>query len=103
MSSCTKTKILIVFADNTANVIASQLLLILKRFEYVQLKSMNLCLCFYPALCVSMVSGRKVNNCFCVERFEEFEVVNMHSVILFSTSQTSLRKRSTSKFVFSNR
>ena len=66
MSSCTKTKILIVFADNTANVIASQLLLILKRIEYVQLKSMNLCLCFYPALCVSMVSGRKVNDCFFV-------------------------------------
>ena len=40
---------------------------------------------------------------FCVERSEEFEVVNMHFVILFSTSQTSLRKRSTSKFVFSNR
>ena len=31
LSSCTKTKNLIVFADNTANVIASQLLLIVKK------------------------------------------------------------------------
>ena len=83
VSSCTKTKILIVFADNTANVIASQLLLILKRIEYVQLKSMHLRLCFYLALCVSMVSGRKVNDVFCVERFTEFEVVNMHFVFFF--------------------
>ena len=40
---------------------------------------------------------------FSVEQFEEFPVVNMHFVILFSTPQTSSRKRCTSKFVFRNR
>ena len=40
---------------------------------------------------------------FCVERFEEFAVVDMNFVILFSTSQTRLRKRSTFMYVFSNR
>lgn len=58
LNSRTKTKNLMVFADNTANVIASQLLLILKKVEYVQLTGMNFCPCFYPALCFSLVPGR---------------------------------------------
>ena len=106
LSSRTKTKNLIVFADNTANVIASQLLLILKKDLACPIKKHELVLMFFScSLCLLgvMPQEERLMIVLCVERFEEFAVVNMHFVILFSTSQTSSRKRSTSKFVFSNR
>ena len=103
MSSCTKTKILIVFADNTANVIASQLLLILKKDLASPIEKHELLLMFLSgSLCFLGVRRKSESIVFCVEQFEEFAVVNMHFVILFSTPQTSSQKRSTSKFVFSN-